>query len=618
MSLDSLVQKYRKSIFDHYRCYALVSRSGPKEVTDKNVIIISYPYRGTYRGFGEPEEEIKRHFRSNGFTLDAHVCTWARDNKAVRIQIVGSGVDRAVLQGLLDGSGEFGNTRASHEVAVALKYLETVTIDGGCRMNDSQFHSVDVLHPFPSWIESLSQLKRLEVNRVKCQDLPFFLAKLTSLEVLKIGGDVLQVDYVDGELSMIKNVPSEVLYKGLKAVQQYLGDLQEGSTPCFLLKCVVVGNQRSGKSSVVDSLVGNTHKLRHDNDRTVGIDVRRWVLKQNVVNNRQEVSKSLLVNFYDSGGHLVYRSTHGLFMRGDPLFLNMVRSDVGPDEALDNLEYEALVAIREDEALEALVAWVEEIHQQMLSQKVRYSPKIGLVFTVTGEKNTLELNHDRVLQRLRKEMDSQAESVDSAMRKLEVIFEDNIQSNGSLCGEWVTLRNNRDDKLKLLDEYALKGAHWPTTRSAKLDTSSISAICTSESDLVEYHSQMEKMEKAAKAVSEIHLKDLQRLRRHRISRPRILFTRGVSCKTGQGLNTLKESIADLVTKIEDEKDIFPHVGSTKPLAYLALERLAQDGRIVKAAKEDQEEGVQKRGEWELAVSKYVEEDAGLKDDDKEV
>jgi GTPase SAR1 family protein len=282
------------------------------------------------------------------------------------------------------------------------------------------------------------------------------LAKLTSLEVLKIGGDVLQVDYVDGELSMIKNVPSEVLYKGLKAVQQYLGDLQEGSTPCFLLKCVVVGNQRSGKSSVVDSLVGNTHKLRHDNDRTVGIDVRRWVLKQNVVNNRQEVSKSLLVNFYDSGGHLVYRSTHGLFMRGDPLFLNMVRSDVGPDEALDHLEYEALVAIREDEALEALVAWVEEIHQQMLSQKVRYSPKIGLVFTVTGEKNTLELNHDRVLQRLRKEMDSQAESVDSAMRKLEVIFEDNIQSNGSLCGEWVTLRNNRDDKLTLLDEYALK------------------------------------------------------------------------------------------------------------------------------------------------------------------
>jgi hypothetical protein len=129
---------------------------------------------------------------------------------------------------------------------------------------------------------------------------------------------------------------------------------------------------------------------------------------------------------------------------------------------------------------------------------------------------------------------------------------------------------------------------------------------------------MEKTEKAAKAVSEIHLKDLQRLRRHRISRPRILFTRGVSCKTGQGLNTLKESIADLVTKIEDEKDIFPHVGSTKPLAYLALERLAQDGRIVKAAKEDQEEGVQKRGEWELAVSKYVEEDAGLKDDDKEV
>jgi len=582
-SLDSLVQKYRKSVFDHYHCYALVSRSGPKEVTEKNVIIISYPYVGTFRGFGEMEEEIKRHFRSNGFTLDAHECTWAHDTNATRVQIVGSGVDRAVLERLLDGSGEIDNTRVCHEVAVALKHLEIVTIDGGCRMNDSQFQSVHVLHPFPSWIDSLSQLKRFEVNRVKCQVLPFFLAKLTSLEVLKIGGDVLQVDYIDGELSMIKNVPSEVLYKGLKAVQQYLGDLQEGSTPCFLLKCVVVGNQRSGKSSVVDSLVGNTHKLRHDNDRTVGIDVRRWVLQQNVVNNRQLVSKSLLVNFYDSGGHLVYRSTHGLFMRGDPLFLNMVRSDMS-----------------EDMALEALVAWVEEIHQQMLNQKVRYSPKIGLVFTVTGEMDTVELNHNSVLDRLKDKMNSQAKSVHFAMRALE----DEIQRDGSLCEKWVALRNNRNATLKRLDEYALKGANWPIDRKKKLDRSSVSVICTAESDLIDYHSQMQTMEKASKAISEIYLKDLQRLRRHRISRPRILFTRGVSCKTGEGLETLKESIADLVTKDEKETNFFPHVGSTKPLIYLALERLAQEGRVAKGAEEGKEK---KCGEWELAVSTYIQE-----------
>ena len=69
---------------------------------------------------------------------------------------------------------------------------------------------------------------------------------------------------------------------------------------------------------------------------------------------------------------------------------------------------------------------------------------------------------------------------------------------------------------------------------------------------------------------------LGRLRLQRAGRPRILFSLGVSSRTGQGLRQVRQELQALM---EDQR-LFPQVGAKVPLSYSMLERLAQDSRTL--------------------------------------
>jgi hypothetical protein len=49
--------------------------------------------------------------------------------------------------------------------------------------------------------------------------------------------------------------PSHVVDAGLASVQQFLRDLIKGFAKCHLVKVVLLGDQRAGKSSLADSLM---------------------------------------------------------------------------------------------------------------------------------------------------------------------------------------------------------------------------------------------------------------------------------------------------------------------------------------------------------------------------
>ena len=105
--------------------------------------------------------------------------------------------------------------------------------------------------------------------------------------------------------------------------------------------------------------------------------------------------------------------------------------------------------------------------------------------------------------------------------------------------------------------------------------------------------------------SEKHARDeakqrLQRLREQRVKRPRILFSYGVSSKTGYGLKELREALAALM---KDQR-LFPHVGMKVPLSYAMLERLAQEGRVQAEPGPDSTEAPQ-RAAWEQGVTVHV-------------
>ena len=141
-----------------------------------------------------------------------------------------------------------------------------------------------------------------------------------------------------GHNNALHTPPPAVVRAGTAAVLQFLRDLTKGSAMCHLVKVVLLGDQRAGKSSLADSLVQGRPATRADNDRTVGIEVRRW---------RLGGRSDLIANIYDAAGQRVYRATHGFFMSAGALFLHVVRCDLS-----------------EDAAVAALLEWVEAVQQE--------------------------------------------------------------------------------------------------------------------------------------------------------------------------------------------------------------------------------------------------------------
>ena len=144
----------------------------------------------------------------------------------------------------------------------------------------------------PVWLqEGAGNVQELAVSSNELKVLPGWLGDLMSLKVLilrwcsgltglpeSVGGlTALQVLSLEG-CSALYTPPPAVVRAGRDAVQQYLRDLAKGSAPCHLLKLVLVGEPHSGKSSLADSLVQRRPATRAHDDRTVGIEVRRWWL----------------------------------------------------------------------------------------------------------------------------------------------------------------------------------------------------------------------------------------------------------------------------------------------------------------------------------------------------
>ena len=198
-----------------------------------------------------------------------------------------------------------------------LTALRTLNLEGCCNIT-----------ALPVSFGSLTALRAL--NLQKCEALtalPASLGAHTALWHLDLRGCVA-----------LHTPPPAIVLAGTRAVLQFLRDLAKGEAPSHLIKVVLLGDQRAGKSSLADSLVLGQPATRAYNDRTVGIEVRRW---------RLGGQSQLVANIFDAAGQRVYRATHGFFMSSGALFLHVVRCDMP-----------------EDVAVAALLKWVEAVQQE--------------------------------------------------------------------------------------------------------------------------------------------------------------------------------------------------------------------------------------------------------------
>ena len=156
-----------------------------------------------------------------------------------------------------------------------------------------------------SALSSLVNLTTLNLSETLISLFPDFILLFPNLRELYLYG------------CPINNVPVEILGSAeadncLDAVRSHFADKAHGVALDRVLKLILLGNGRVGKTSIAKRLVDNDFDPSEPS--THGIQLVPWKLPSHE-------DEALRLNIWDFGGQDIYHGTHGLFLRSRALFL---------------------------------------------------------------------------------------------------------------------------------------------------------------------------------------------------------------------------------------------------------------------------------------------------------
>eukprot|EP00286_Rhodomonas_abbreviata_P001108 CAMPEP_0181288846 /NCGR_PEP_ID=MMETSP1101-20121128/560_1 /TAXON_ID=46948 /ORGANISM="Rhodomonas abbreviata, Strain Caron Lab Isolate" /LENGTH=2036 /DNA_ID=CAMNT_0023393015 /DNA_START=546 /DNA_END=6656 /DNA_ORIENTATION=+ len=445
----------------------------------------------------------------------------------------------------------------------------------------------------PEEMKCLLQLRELTLQGTGLQQLPVWMGCFTNLEVLDLSGclglkglppsmgrmlRLRQMSLPPRYMARHELVPAHVEDAGCSAILQYLRDLDRGHISCKLLKMIIVGDQLAGKSSLVDCLAAGAPCLRPKEDRTVGIDVRRWspehvqildpVRAKESHKSDMEIKKNtgLVVHIYDAAGQKVYRATHGIFFSPEALFVLTINA-------------------QDETAADAILMWMEVLQQHCSN------PLVLLVFTHMDIIQPLSLDKccngrgqpdstawyyssltrlkcmEDVLQRVKLQFRSKTRDLDTVLKKKESGI------RRYMDGSWFTQLRQRDMALTRFTELVEKGLDIP---SRVLESSQLSDACEAiqvAKQVASLHESLGQLEKKVREKLNV-FDEVQILRKKRLQMPLLVASVGVSCKDLGGFRRLRE----VIIAASKSKTLFPHLHRKVPVTYAMLERLAREAR----------------------------------------
>lgn len=213
----------------------------------------------------------------------------------------------------LDGNKQLGDFRFDGPCP----WLEVLFLRGGSLKSFSLpagFGQLVHLYLNQNQIETLElagelgELRTLQLRGNKLDSLPFSLIRYKKLEALYVG---------DNPLSQI---PSGIITKekdqsSLSEVLSYLREADKGERPNTRVKLVLVGNGRTGKTSLYRRLKGEPFNPREK--FTHGVQLGQ-LDKQHLPNVHTE---SLELQVWDFGGQEIFYATHQFFLNDNALYL---------------------------------------------------------------------------------------------------------------------------------------------------------------------------------------------------------------------------------------------------------------------------------------------------------
>ncbi len=200
------------------------------------------------------------------------------------------------------------------------------------------------LTEIPEGLAQLTNLQSLDLSSNQLTAIPETLAQLTNLRLLDLSDN--QLTAIPEELAQLTNLENLSLDRNplpaewQAAIRRWaeLEYLRSLAKPSELIspravKVVLLGEPRSGKTTLREALLGNPHPCDPDRKETVGVDIIPIPVPH------PTDGKEMYLNIWDFAGQQIEHATHQFFLTEGALYLILWNSRQGADSGKRDVYY---------------------------------------------------------------------------------------------------------------------------------------------------------------------------------------------------------------------------------------------------------------------------------------
>jgi internalin A len=196
----------------------------------------------------------------------------------------------------------------------------------------------------PNTFAQLNRLQILDLDGNKITTIPDALAELSQLQVLKLSDNGI-TDVSDSlirlgklwEIHLDANpLPEELLaaaQRSVKSLFRYLRSTSKRKVYPRTVKLVLLGEPKSGKTTLLEALKGNPKPCDPERKETLGVDV------VSIEKTNPEDQKPMYLSVWDFAGQHIEHATHQFFLTENAIYLILWNARQGTEAGMRDLWY---------------------------------------------------------------------------------------------------------------------------------------------------------------------------------------------------------------------------------------------------------------------------------------